>query len=60
MTVHARRYGRWCREHFDIVDPDSAEPVEQAAGGKAAAEDETEQAMAGDVPADEPRSGKVS
>ena len=19
MTVHARRYGRWCREHFDVV-----------------------------------------
>ncbi len=19
MTVNARRYGRWCREHFDVV-----------------------------------------
>ncbi|WIY02174.1 hypothetical protein QRX60_50720 [Amycolatopsis mongoliensis] len=19
MTVQARRYGRWCREHFDVV-----------------------------------------
>lgn len=19
MTVHARRYGRWCREHFDAI-----------------------------------------
>lgn len=61
MTVHARRYGRWCREHFDTVDPDCAKPVDQAAAADAkAADDETEQALAGDVPADEPRSGQVN
>ncbi len=21
MTVHSRRYGRWCREHFDAIAP---------------------------------------
>jgi hypothetical protein len=34
MTVNARRYGRWCREHFDVVTPEDvprprgAAPVE--------------------------------
>ncbi|MCR6483439.1 hypothetical protein M8542_11485 [Amycolatopsis sp. OK19-0408] len=33
MTVHARRYGRWCREHFDalaaegVPEPRGAEPA---------------------------------
>lgn len=61
MTVHARRYGRWCREHFDVVHPEpTAEPADQPTGTQAAAGDETEQAGAGEVAADEPRSGRVS
>ena len=34
MTVQARRYGRWCREHFDVVAaegvpaPRAADPAE--------------------------------
>ena len=34
MTVNARRYGRWCREHFDVVAaedvpaPRGADPAE--------------------------------
>ncbi|QRP48254.1 hypothetical protein [Amycolatopsis sp. FDAARGOS 1241] len=26
MTVHARRYGRWCREHFDAPAQPGADP----------------------------------
>ncbi|MFI5588149.1 hypothetical protein ACIA5G_24070 [Amycolatopsis sp. NPDC051758] len=31
MTVQARRYGRWCREHFDVV---AAEGVPAPRGGQ--------------------------
>ncbi|MGW4524512.1 hypothetical protein [Amycolatopsis sp. NPDC004378] len=37
MTVHARRYGRWCREHFDAIAaegvpaPRAGEPAEREA-----------------------------
>jgi hypothetical protein len=27
MTVHARRYGRWCREHFDAIAADDGVPA---------------------------------
>jgi hypothetical protein len=30
MTVYARRYGRWCREHFDAI---AAEGVPAPRGG---------------------------
>lgn len=35
MTVHARRYGRWCREHCDekgrpLPQPDAGEAAEAA------------------------------
>ncbi|RSD10693.1 hypothetical protein [Amycolatopsis eburnea] len=36
MTVQARRYGRWCREHFDAIAsegvpvPRGAEPADEA------------------------------
>ncbi|UOX89606.1 hypothetical protein MUY14_02905 [Amycolatopsis sp. FBCC-B4732] len=36
MTVQARRYGRWCREHFDAIAPVGvpvprpADPADQA------------------------------
>ncbi|WP_410642267.1 hypothetical protein [Amycolatopsis sp. lyj-346] len=36
MTVHARRHGRWCREHFDAIAaegvpaPRGGEPADQA------------------------------
>ena len=36
MTVQARRYGRWCREHFDAIAsegvpaPRGGEPADQA------------------------------
>jgi hypothetical protein len=33
MTVHARRYGRWCREHFDAI---AAEGVPAPRGGEPA------------------------
>lgn len=60
MTVHARRYGRWCREHFDTVHPQSAEPVDLAAGDQAVAtDDEAQQVRAGEVPAGEPQSGQA-
>ena len=36
MTVHARRYGRWCREHFDAI---AAEGVPAPRGGDPAADD---------------------
>ncbi|MFI5613286.1 hypothetical protein [Amycolatopsis sp. NPDC051903] len=46
MTVHARRYGRWCREHFDAparpgADPETpaaAEPAKKAPERPAASE----------------------
>lgn len=31
MTVHSRRYGRWCREHFD-THPEDECPQEGPAG----------------------------
>jgi hypothetical protein len=47
MTVHARRYGRWCREHFDAVAAEGV-PVPRE-GAAAGAEPETE-AEAAPVP----------
>jgi hypothetical protein len=35
MTVQARRYGRWCREHFDAV-PAKGVPAPRAAEGSQA------------------------
>ncbi|WP_156096326.1 hypothetical protein [Amycolatopsis jejuensis] len=29
MTVHARRYGRWCRQHFDHPEPVPGEPAQE-------------------------------
>jgi hypothetical protein len=60
MTVHARRYGRWCREHFD-TEPGSGQenPAEQAMEASAAAnvtDAQAEQAQAGDVPPGRPGS----
>ena len=49
MTVHARRYGRWCREHFDAIaaegvpTPRAGAPAE-AAGAEPAPEPEPAQA----------------
>lgn len=48
MTVHARRYGRWCREHFDTEpEPDPKQPAEAAAPDVPDAQ--AEQAQAGDA-----------
>ncbi|MEV6909957.1 hypothetical protein [Amycolatopsis sp. NPDC051071] len=57
MTVHARRYGRWCREHFD-TQPESGQekkPAEQAVAANGT-DIQAEQAQAGDVPPGEPGS----
>ncbi|MFE0313935.1 hypothetical protein [Amycolatopsis sp. NPDC058986] len=47
MTVHARRYGRWCREHFGEPARPGAEagpaPADGAAGPEADAEDPGQQ-----------------
>ncbi|ANN19684.1 hypothetical protein SD37_31415 [Amycolatopsis orientalis] len=65
MTVHARRYGRWCREHFDTghfdteAESGSRLPAEQAMETSATAnvtDARAEQAQAGDVPQGEPGS----
>ncbi|MEU3624044.1 hypothetical protein BS329_33160 [Amycolatopsis coloradensis] len=57
MTVHSRRYGRWCREHFD-TEPESGRPAAQAV--EVAVEDTgapAEQAEgAGEVPPGNPGS----
>ncbi len=58
MTVHSRRYGRWCREHFD-TQPESGrgKSAEQSATTTATVTDaRAEQAQAGDVPQGEPGS----
>ncbi|MEV4146278.1 hypothetical protein AB0J40_21605 [Amycolatopsis sp. NPDC049691] len=31
MTVQARRYGRWCREHFDVVAAAQGVPAPRGA-----------------------------
>jgi hypothetical protein len=36
MTVQARRYGRWCREHFDVVAAEGV-PAPRAADAAEAA-----------------------
>ncbi|WET81417.1 hypothetical protein P3102_09470 [Amycolatopsis sp. QT-25] len=55
MTVHARRYGRWCREHFDTEPvPDPEQPAEAAAPDVTAAR--AAQAQAGDAPEAKPGS----
>jgi hypothetical protein len=35
MTVNARRYGRWCREHFDVVAPEDVPRPRGAAPAEA-------------------------
>ncbi len=58
MTVHSRRYGRWCREHFD-TEPETGrqQPAGQAVDTAAAVTDaQTEQAQAGDAPRGRPDS----
>ncbi|MFI7122282.1 hypothetical protein [Amycolatopsis sp. NPDC049868] len=48
MTVHARRYGRWCREHFETEhEPDQSAETE---GAPEVADAKAEQAQAGDAP----------
>jgi len=63
MTVHARRYGRWCRVHFDIEpEPGQEHATDQAAGTVEATatakvtDVQAEQAQAGDLPKREPGS----
>ncbi|KZB82901.1 hypothetical protein [Amycolatopsis regifaucium] len=60
MTVHARRYGRWCREHFDTAPESGQESSAQQAMETSAAANVTdaqaEQAQAGDVPQGRPGS----
>lgn len=41
MTVHARRMGRWCREHFDAA-PAEQIPAPRDAGSELAPEAEPE------------------
>ncbi|MFD5250027.1 hypothetical protein ACFWIW_36155 [Amycolatopsis sp. NPDC058340] len=56
MTVHARRYGRWCREHFETEhEADQPRPVETEAAPEVA-DAEAEQAQAGDAPEARPGS----
>ncbi|MFI9456843.1 MULTISPECIES: hypothetical protein [unclassified Amycolatopsis] len=56
MTVHARRYGRWCREHFDTEpEPDPKQPAEAAATPDVT-DARAEQAQAGDAPEAKPGS----
>ncbi len=58
MTVHARRYGRWCREHFD-TEPGTGgqQPAGQAVEATATVtEAQVEQAQAGDGPLGKPDS----
>lgn len=44
MTVHARRYGRWCREHFDAIAADGVPaPRDAAPTGENPPEAEPEQ-----------------
>ncbi|WP_410658172.1 hypothetical protein [Amycolatopsis sp. lyj-112] len=47
MTVHSRRYGRWCREHFDIHPED--ECPDGAAGQAVEATTKVDAAEAGIV-----------
>ncbi|MFC3447883.1 hypothetical protein [Amycolatopsis speibonae] len=55
MTVHSRRYGRWCREHFDTEpEPDRKRPAEAAPPD--ATEAQSEQAQAGGAPEAKPGS----
>ncbi|WP_167333193.1 hypothetical protein [Amycolatopsis decaplanina] len=56
MTVHARRYGRWCREHFEAEhEPDRKRPAEATAAPEVA-DAQAEQAQAGDAPNGKPGS----
>lgn len=56
MTVHARRYGRWCREHFETEhEPERPRPAETAAAPEVT-DAQAEQAQAGDAPEGEPGS----
>ncbi|GAB3731270.1 hypothetical protein GCM10027598_54170 [Amycolatopsis oliviviridis] len=56
MTVHARRYGRWCREHFETEqEPDRKQPAE-ATDAQDVTDARAEQAQAGDVPEGKPGS----
>ncbi|MBB5856098.1 hypothetical protein ACFQ05_24810 [Amycolatopsis umgeniensis] len=58
MTVHARRYGRWCREHFD-TEPESGEQRPAGQDGEAVAvvtDAQAQQAQAGDAPEAKPGS----
>lgn len=41
MTVHARRVGRWCREHFDAASAEQV-PVPRDSGSKQAPKPEPE------------------
>ncbi|SDU40892.1 hypothetical protein [Amycolatopsis keratiniphila] len=55
MTVHARRYGRWCREHFETEHEPEQRPAEAEAAPEVA-DAEAEQAQAGDAPEARPGS----
>ncbi|MEV7549549.1 hypothetical protein AB0N89_08005 [Amycolatopsis sp. NPDC089917] len=58
MTVHARRYGRWCREHFETEheqDQDRKQPADAEATPDVT-DARAEQAQAGDGPAGKPGS----
>ncbi|WP_409495206.1 hypothetical protein [Amycolatopsis sp. cmx-11-12] len=54
MTVHSRRYGRWCREHFDTEPEPGAQAVEVAVEDTEAPAEQAE--GAGDVPPGNPGS----
>lgn len=54
MTVHARRYGRWCREHFETEhEPEQSSETEAA---PEVTDAQAEQAQAGDAPEARPGS----
>ncbi|HET6288658.1 MAG TPA: hypothetical protein VFG15_18160 [Amycolatopsis sp.] len=56
MTVHARRYGRWCRERFDTESvPDPKQPAE-ATTAPDVTDARAAQAQAGDAPEAKPGS----
>ncbi|MEU9688446.1 hypothetical protein [Amycolatopsis japonica] len=49
MTVHARRYGRWCREHFE-TEHEPEQPSAETAAAPEVTDAQAEQAQAGDAP----------
>ncbi|WP_020629511.1 hypothetical protein [Amycolatopsis alba] len=56
MTVHARRYGRWCREHFETEPEQDRKQPAEATATPDVPDARAEQAGAGDVPPGRPGS----